>query len=162
MTDTSPPKLIGDHAAGTHHQWLELRRAWAEHLAQYEWTHFATLTTRMPSTAAHLAREFRDGYVRRITRIAQGPVSWFRVIEYGSSGSAHLHVLLSRTAHLHIDQLRGAWKLGHTHVQQYDPQRGAAYYLTKQIGAERGGSPEGEADYDVSLRESPRRVAAAA
>ena len=116
----------------------------------------------MPATASHLAREFEHGYIRRLTRIAQGPVSWFRVIEYGSSGNAHLHVLLSRTAHLSVDRLRAAWKLGHTHVQRYDRSRGAAFYLTKEIGAEQAGSLHGEADYDVSPRESPRRAAAAA
>lgn len=141
---------------------MRVRRAWADHLGQYEWTHFVTVTTRLPHTPRQLKRAFEHGYVRRLTRITQGPVPWFCVVENGAHGSAHLHALLAQTERLHVDQLRAAWKLGHTHAEPYEDRRGAAYYLTKEMaaGTERGVLTE--AEYDVSARQPARRSRATA
>lgn len=132
-----------------------LRRDWAEHLAGFEWAHFATLTTRLPATPLQLRDEFERGYVRRLARMAQGPVPWFHVIERGAAGIAHVHVLLAGTEALRLDQLRWAWKLGMTDVERYDAGRGAAYYLTKSIPSVAEVDPE-PAEYDVSRRMPPR------
>lgn len=131
-------------------------------MSQYHWSHFATLTTRCPTSAARLRQEFEHGYVRRLARMAQGPVPWFCVVEHGSTGAAHVHALLARTEPLAIEQLRGAWKLGFTHVEAYDWRRGAAFYLTKELDAGDGAASDREPEYDVSHREAPRRLSHAA
>lgn len=129
-----------------------LRRAWADHLTRYQWSHFVTLTTRLTMTPDQLRREFVSGYVRRLARVAQGPVPWFYVVERGA-GMPHLHALLGGTEDLSLEEVRRAWRLGFTDAERYDAGRGAAYYLTKELVDQ--GLP-GEAlradDYDVSRR----------
>ena len=138
-----------------------LRQAWADHLTRYEWSHFVTLTSRLSMTPDHLRREFVSGYVRRLARMAQGPVPWFYVVER-SAGMPHLHALLARTDDLSLEEIRRAWKLGFTDAERYDARRGAAYYLTKEmVDAETGASP-GADDYDLSRRLPPRARRAAA
>ena len=148
------------NAAGTARG--RLRRAWTEHLGQYEWSHFATLTTRFPMTAVQLRREFEYGYVRRLARIAQGAVPWFCVVEHGATGTAHVHALLACTETLGIEQMRAAWRLGFTHVEAYDWRRGAAFYLTKELEAGDGDASAHEPEYDVSRRQPSRRISRAA
>ena len=135
-----------------------IREAWARHLEQFEWTHFGTLTTRLPHSPTELRREFERGYVRRLARAAQGPVPWFYIVERGTAGLAHVHALLANTGTLRLDQLRRAWLLGHTHVVAYDAARDAAFYLTKQMVPSVGANHDA-AEYDISRR-LPRRRAA--
>lgn len=139
-----------------------LRQAWAYYLTRYEWSHFVTLTTRLATTPEQLRREFVSGYVRRLARIAQGPVPWFYVVER-SAGMPHLHALLAGAGDLPLEEVRRAWKHGFTDAERYDSRRGAAFYLTKEMTG-RGSidaSPRAD-DYDVSRRLPPivRRAAA--
>ena len=139
-----------------------LRRAWADHLTRYEWSHFVTLTTRLAMTPEQLRREFVSSFVRRLARMAQGPVPWFYVVER-SAGMPHLHALLAGADDLSLEDVRRAWKHGFTDAERYDSKRGAAYYLTKEMArpGSTDASPRAD-DYDVSRRLPPivRRAAA--
>jgi hypothetical protein len=42
-------------------------------------------------------------------------------------------VLLTGTERVSTDRIARAWKLGHSDVGAYDPERGAAFYLTKSL-----------------------------
>jgi hypothetical protein len=72
------------------------------------------------------------------------------VAEEHGSGQLHLHALLWGTSTLDSDYVRGAWPHGRSHVDVFDPQRGATYYFTKTIGSHRD-------DYDYSLPRPPLR-----
>ena len=125
------------------------RIAWAEFLQQFEWSHFATLTTRTPITADRLTGEFKQGFIRRLAWIAQRPIPWFCALEYGVERSApHLHALIANTSSITTDELQRAWKLGNTRITIYDPGRAAAFYVSKQLLD----SPD---NFDLSTRRPP-------
>jgi hypothetical protein len=93
--------------------------------------------------------------VRRLERVAQRRLDWFLVVER-SAGFAHVHALISGADDLALNRLQRAWKLGFTRVERYDPQRGAAFYLTK--GFDDSGRPESGRTDDYDLSRCLRRV----
>lgn len=120
-----------------------------------------TLTTRLAMTPDQLRREFVSGYVRRLARMAQGPVPWFYIVERGA-GMPHLHALLGGAEDLSLEEVRRAWRLGFTDAERYDHRRGAAFYLTKELAAPGSSDAAPRADdYDLSRRLPPlvRRAA---
>jgi hypothetical protein len=128
-----------------------LRRAWAAHLGAYEWHHFATLTSRTPRSRTGLVREWAPVFVRRLERRAQRRIDWYVAAERGASGEWHLHALLYGTGALSTADVERAWKIGHTRVRVYDPNRGAAGYVAKAV-------LDSDAWYDVSRRPPPLRA----
>jgi hypothetical protein len=129
------------------------RRVRAEYdswLQSVRWSHFVTLTTRELVSVARIKREFVHGFVRRVAKAAQRAPAWFYVIEPHADGERyHVHALLAHTESLKIAQLERAWKLGISSIAVYDPQRGAADYVSKHLAA----NPD---HYDLSRRLLPR------
>jgi hypothetical protein len=125
------------------------RAAWGGFLSEYVWDHFATFTFATPTSGDAARLEFAHRYVRRLARVAQAGIAWALVVEGEESDHVHLHALLAGTRHLPTRELERAWKLGHTRVAIYDPQRGAATYLAKTLG-QRGDNCE------LSRRRAPR------
>jgi hypothetical protein len=110
------------------------RKVYAQFLAGFSWSHFCTFTA-PPTAEARLIRSFSQT-VRRLERVAQGPVRWFWVRERGSWGTPHLHVLLSGTDKVSCQRIRKEWRLGHCDVSPYDPSQGGVFYLTKDLFSE--------------------------
>lgn len=113
---------------------LGLAQAWGDYLRRYTWAHWLTLTTCYAMSADRLLWEFKELYVRRVSRAARQPVPYFAVVERGTGGSRlHLHALIGGTAHAEMRWLQCAWKRGLTSVEQYDPGLGAAWYISKTM-----------------------------
>jgi hypothetical protein len=114
-----------------------LRESWSEFLWIHQWAHFATLTFRWACgmDAAHHA--FLNRWVRSLTRAAQREVPYFFAIEVGRRGGrTHIHALVGGTERLSTRRISAAWTLGYSRVLVYDPTKGGARYLTKEILAD--------------------------
>ena len=115
---------------------------------QYQWTLFATLTTRFPMTEARLINAY-DSWIRRLARVAQGPPAWLRSIEHHACGNhLHIHCLLWVPPCVTPSTAKSLWALGKADVERFDPNRGAAYYVGKTYLR----NPDG---YDISRRLPP-------
>lgn len=142
--------------AGADHR--RLTQAWAEHAGSFEWDHWMTLTPRFFDCAASaLVDEFKARFIRTVALLAQRPIPWLYACERSPGGVFHLHALVSGTAHLTGSEMRHAWRLGISHVERYDGQRGAAAYLTKTLNL----APTDWERWDFSKRTPPRRVISA-
>ena len=121
-------------------------------LRKYEWSHWATLTVDRVWSPERLVRALIDRFVRFATKATQGPVPYVYVIEGGALGDRpHAHVLLSGTERLDATRLQAAWPHGRARVEVYDPEQGAANYLTKEFGGT-------ALDYGQSRRLPPLRL----
>lgn len=139
-----------------------LAGAWGKWLEDYDWSHWCTLTFRRyePRSAPGLAapkpfkprpgpppdyahRSF-DRFARRLANKAVQRVWWFRGDELGPQlGRLHLHALVGGTEGLLPETLRSCWREGFSFIDIYDPELGAAHYLTKYVSKDL-------ADYDLS------------
>ena len=124
----------------------ELRTAWGDWLGEVPWTHASTLTFQSACSSA-AARRAIGRHLRDLDRRAHRAVRFFWVIERTCQGHVHLHVLVD--APLSAAEIRRSWKGGRAKVQQYDPDRGWSYYITKEIG-------DTALDWDVSRRAHAR------
>ena len=79
------------------------------------------------------------GFVRYLTKVAQGPVPYFYVIEGGVLGDhPHIHALVAGTGNLDTDRIANAWRHAAPErclVSTYDRRRGAAHYISKEIAS---------------------------
>lgn len=126
--------------------------AFGNYLASYEWDHFFTLTTEQPMSPDALGKALRQRFVRCLTRKAGRPLAWFFAAEGRASGHHHLHGLIYGTSLLTIRAIELSWPLGYTRILKYDPSRGAARYVVKDLKARHD-------DWDVSRRLPPKRMA---
>lgn len=114
-----PARLIADFA-----NWL----------LEYPWSHWITLTSRDRLPPERLKRVFFDGYVRNLTRVSQGPVKFFFVIEGGAQGdNPHIHALLFVEKQVDLQKIGRTWRWGRAQVAKFDARRGAAQYMLKDI-----------------------------
>jgi hypothetical protein len=60
-------------------------------------------------------------------------VPYFYAIEHTTEGFAHLHALVAGTAGEATRTLAARWDAGFTRIVRYDPQRGAAHYVSKRL-----------------------------
>jgi hypothetical protein len=111
----------------------DFRTSWGDWLDPRPWTHFGTFTFAYDASPAHVERQSKR-WLRRIEQRAQNKVGWFYVIERGAAGHLHLHALTSGTAHLDSSSIAAAWPAGRADVAVYEPTRGAAHYVTKDLG----------------------------
>lgn len=122
------------------------RLAFGDWLREHRWSHWVTLTVAGQWPAERLQRAFREEFIRFVTKTGQGRVPYAFVIEGGPLGDRpHLHALISGTETADRARLERAWRHGRAAVEVYDPRRGAAYYLAKEIGGR-------VLDYGVSAR----------
>jgi len=125
---------------------------WGDFLMGYQWTLFATLTTKYPMTRSRLVSEF-ERYIRKLARVAQGPLAWQYALEYHSCGAQlHLHALIYAPPCVTPAVARGHWKFGRADVERFDSAKGAAYYIGKTYLR----NPDG---YDISRRLPPPAAA---
>lgn len=122
---------------------------WGDFLMGYQWTLFGTLTTRFPIREPQLITEFMR-WIRKIDRHAQGAVNWHYAIEPHSCGThLHLHFLLNAPPCISPTIASALWKLGRVDAERFDPNRGAAYYISKA-------NLHNPDRYDISKRLPPR------
>lgn len=125
-----------------------VRTAWADWLGRYPWEAWGTLTFKWPDpTEAQLDRAFAR-FVRYIGRSWDRPPCYFLGHEVGRGGRAHLHCLLGGfSPTLQRTEMWRWWfdRFGRCEVRGYDPEKGAAAYVSKYITKELG-------HYDVDLR----------
>lgn len=121
-----------------------LRDAWSQWLGVYPWEAWGTLTFRESDFTNDSATRAWGRFVAFLYPAAAQ--SWFVGHEVGAQGRLHLHCLLGP---LTIKRSE-AWqwwftRYGRSEVKGYDPEQGAAKYITKYITKEL-------AHYDVDLR----------
>lgn len=66
--------------------------------------------------------------------MAQGGVDWFAAFEPHRLRGYHVHALVAGTDYLGSDDLADAWTWGRSHVERFDPSRGALDYIAKNVG----------------------------
>ena len=111
-----------------------LRATWGKWIDEILWDHFCTLTFHYGATIDGAKRQFLK-FIRRLDSRAQMAVEWFMVIERGPGGAVHVHALLRATDQLENRTITEQWPNGRTDIRKYDPARGGAYYVTKQIAS---------------------------
>ena len=121
-----------------------------EWLSEHRWHHYVTLTNRPTTSVRQLVREFERRFVRWLQRVAQRHVSYFFAVEGAETGHPHLHVLLDGTRDLTTTQLRRHWPGRNTHVEVYDPRRGATDYVSKDVLKDCS-------EWNISRRMPPKR-----
>lgn len=109
-----------------------LRREYGLFLSRYHWQFYFTLTFKHPADIWYGQEAFKR-MIRRLEQRAESRVPWFRAFEWGLLGRLHVHGLLASEGLLTPSAITKAWKVGQTDVQLYDPERGAAYYVTKTV-----------------------------
>lgn len=74
-----PSRRKAEHTPRTCHlSPSQAAEVWGRDLYHYEWSHFVTLTPHFPDySAERLTRGFRDGFIRRLAHVIQGPIPWF-------------------------------------------------------------------------------------
>lgn len=125
-------------------------------LSGYAWTHWITLTVdpakrkrmgragRCPRSPEAVQRAFRNEFVRYTEKVSGQRVPFAYAVEKGVGGdNPHIHALLCVQRAMRVDRLREAWRHGRSTIEDYDPARGAAFYLSKTFGRE-------GAEWDVS------------
>lgn len=142
----------------------DYREVFGDWLSQYAWTHWGTFTFRpyvprlspglapprfTPSQAGppiHFAHREWQRYVRRLERNLHRPIWWFRGDELGERlGRLHFHALIGGAMDYPPQVLAELWTSGFSKIVTYDPEKSAAYYVTKYV-------VKGLADWDVSAR----------
>jgi hypothetical protein len=111
----------------------DLKNAWGTYLSKLPWTHYATLTDSHANGAQALLA-WGKRFVRRIESAGVGPVGYYLVVEGSGRGFPHLHMLLNIQIRLPVREIMRRWPLGFSSVRTYDPRRGAAHYITKELG----------------------------
>jgi hypothetical protein len=104
----------------------------ASMLSRCPWWHYATLTDDYGHSPASLLRQGLV-FVRRLETKARRRVDYFLIVEGARRGFPHLHALLFGTDSLTVRQVEQQWRLGFTSVRRFDPTRGAAGYVVKEL-----------------------------
>jgi hypothetical protein len=128
--------LLATPAVHAELDYLSLARmaqtAYGDWLNERDWHHFLHLTFRYSVSGEMAARRFRV-WETRLKRDAGLELSWFYAAERKADGLIHIHALVHGSAQAGGQVLRSAWVNGFSKVSVYEPSRGAAHYVTKEI-----------------------------
>lgn len=108
----------------------QLRAGWVEFLLRFRWSHCLHLTTRYANTKERLEAEFRR-LVRRLERVAQGPLGGFLALEKTTEGNLHAHALIAGSDALHVKRMEKAWEKGFSRIHRVRHRRAVVRYATK-------------------------------
>lgn len=156
-----PPRTVPRRPARARIPTNPALAAMGDFLSTYPWAHWCTLTYRPPAAERDAGRvPMQWGRWRkrisssmpvslpyalrqwiafeRTVRVNAGlPLFWFYGVEHGDRfGRLHLHALLGNTERLPTSRLAGHWTAGFARITEYDPTRGASYYITKYVSKE--------------------------
>ena len=122
----------------------DLAAAAAHFIKRYEWGWWCTLTFRGNPSSDYANKLFRC-WMHKLNRKTFGNnyykrgegLRWIRGTELQKREAVHFHVLVSSDAVPSRAEAKAYWvKLaGDAKVAEYDPSRGAAYYLVKEYAA---------------------------
>lgn len=126
---------------------MSIADAMGAFLSGFTWTHFVTLTTKLRRSEEVILRIFQQRFLRPLARVTQSRIPHFYAIEgtLRQNGFPHIHALLGQTETLPVAVIERTWHEGFSRVTKYDPAKGAAFYLTKEIAT----NPDG---YGISRR----------
>lgn len=114
---------------------LRLLNEWASWLEEFRWSHFVTLTFYNPQRREAALGHFKR-WIRTITN-GSSPVPYVVVVEgdYLGVTPTHLHALVAVPMPTSCRLLENAWgkRRGWARARIYDPSKGGARYLVKQI-----------------------------
>ena len=116
----------------------------SEFVRLHLWNYFVTLTFELEQSHPSAQRGFCK-WVRHLERRNGNGVAWFLATEGDNTERVHVHALLEGDLAMTETDIEVDWRPGRADVRIYDPTRGAAAYMTKRIGTDRG-------DYDISKR----------
>ncbi len=114
---------------------IKARKELGPWIQTFTWDHFTTLTFKHSQTET-TARTHFTRWIRRLEQQAQRSVGWVQALERGAAGRLHFHVLTVGTDQLAPRAIEIAWRCGRADASRYDPGKGAARYLTKDVGAD--------------------------
>jgi hypothetical protein len=119
--------------------------AWGDHLEQFQWQYFVTLTHRYDRTPEQFHAMFKKQFIRRLARVAQAPVEWFIAVEHDAMTRTHAHALLLSKGRLTAESISKSWRFGLSQVRRYEPGGRASHYVAKTLDRP-------DASYDISAR----------
>lgn len=138
-----------------------LSEAWGEHLAGMRWDVWCTLTfeEHLSERAAIMAF---NRLVRWLRKDNPG-VGWFCAHEVGKQGRLHLHALIGGLGPGVSRLALWRWwyrRYGRAEFLPYDPERGAAYYISKYVSKDMSyyeiERPRCKAQLDLLAAQGPR------
>lgn len=136
MADFSPPCILSTRRDQMNEQKRRnLRAGWCALVGRYPWSLFCTFTTDAEWHPDSLERA-THGFLSRVER-KHGRRWWsFFVLERGSAGRWHVHMVIGGLEPALADSVASLWKLGRKKVEPFDRRRGGVAYLVKQIAAD--------------------------
>lgn len=136
--DLKPPRCVLEEEmvnelVRAKQQRKQLHEGWTQWLEGLPWDHYATLTFKRSSGPDFAQRVFA-GWIRRLELEAGMPLLWFVGFENGHLlGRLHIHSLVGNTRDVSIAFLAKEWRHGFSRIERYDPNRGAAHYVSKYV-----------------------------
>lgn len=127
---------------------VSLALHWGEWLKGYDWQAWGTLTLRYDEPTHDQMQRAWSRFVAWLRTEGNQDVSYFVGHEVGSRGRVHLHCLLGTLAEDTPRSALWSWwyeRFGRAEIRGYDPERGAASYVSKYVTKEL-------AHYDLDLR----------
>jgi len=114
-----------------------LRITWANWLNKWDWEWFVTLTFKYSVTLNQAERYWRK-WVRKLNSKIDDQIGYFRVTELQQFRYVpHFHTLILNTKNARRLTLMDCWDkvlhAGYARIYSYEKDKGAAYYLTKNI-----------------------------
>lgn len=125
---------------------IALSQHWGDWLKTFEWEAWGTMTLRYADPTHEQMQRAWSRFVATLRREGERDLSFFVGHEVGAQGRIHLHCLL---AGLQLKRT-SVWRwwherYGRCEVKGYDPEKGAAHYISKYVTKEL-------AHYDLDLR----------
>lgn len=118
-----------------------VKKAWGDWLSEtWDWEWYATLTFR-DDVGTKRAGSLWRMWVRQLTAETRKDVQWVRCEELQPDrGIPHYHSLLLNLKHVRRLKWLDRWVSigGWARIYQYNPNKGAAYYLCKYVTKELG------------------------
>lgn len=109
---------------------MKLMKVLGGWLGKKPWTHFVTMTFAKPVTWISAVRQ-----IGRFLKAMVMVKAWVWFVEKGrGTGRVHCHALVRVDPKLSKKGFARAWNRGRAEVEDYDPDRGAAFYLAKSYG----------------------------
>ena len=111
-----------------------LRKAFVGFLNEFVWDWYVTLTFKNVCKT-FTAWNSVNRWLENLQRGEKRRIGYYIVMELTEQGATHLHLLMGNLSGVR----RGKWwtlwyeKYGRAKIQEYDPKKGAGYYLTKNI-----------------------------
>lgn len=124
-----------------------LAKPWGEWLKQWPWESWGTLTFRDDGYSHEAATRSFNRFTAWLRAEGNDQVSYFVGHEVGKQGRLHLHCLLGSLAPMTSRRALWQWwfeRYGRCELRGYDPEQGAAVYVSKYVTKEL-------AHYDLDL-----------